>query len=45
MHILEKIQNHFGKPIKKLNPSDYEALEDNQSSYRGPYETSNSPFP
>ena len=30
IHILEKIQNHFGKPIKKLDPSDHEALANNQ---------------
>ena len=30
MHIMEKIQNHFGKPIKKLDPSDHEALANNQ---------------
>jgi superfamily II DNA/RNA helicase len=26
MHIIEKIQNHFGKQIKKLDPSERERL-------------------
>jgi ATP-dependent RNA helicase DDX19/DBP5 len=27
MHIIEKIQNHFGKQIKKLDPSEIEKLQ------------------
>jgi hypothetical protein len=27
MHIIEKIQNHFGKQIKKLDPSEIDKLQ------------------